>query len=312
MHTVAVVQRPPVLLDREATLARAVESIDEAAARGARLVVLPEAYVPGYPEWIWRTKPGDFALAGELHQRLLASAVDLERDELAPLREVARARGVTIACGIQEREGAFGRATLYNTLVLIGHDGAILNRHRKLMPTNPERMVWGLGDGAGLRVVDTPVGRVGGLICWESYMPLARFALYAQGLDLYLAPTWDQGDAWIVAMRHIAREARAWVIGCAIAMQAKDIPASFPSRAALYPDDEEWLNSGDAVVVDPTGTIVAGPMHRERGILYAECDPARAALARRSLDVAGHYGRPDVFHLEVNRAELRPATFTPG
>jgi nitrilase len=309
MHTVAVVQRPPVLLDREATLARAVEAVGEAADKGAKLVVFPETYVPGYPEWVWRSKPADFDLAGAIHAQLLESAVDLEKDQLAPLRDAARARGVTVACGIQEREGAFGRATLYNTLVVIGPDGAVLNRHRKLVPTNPERMVWGPGDGAGLRVVDTPAGRIGGLICWENYMPLARFALYAQGVDVYLAPTWDQGDSWLVAMRHIAREARAWVIGCAICMQAKDVPASFPSRAALYPDEEEWLNSGDSVVVDPTGKIAAGPMHRERGILYAECDPSRAALARRTLDLAGHYGRPDVFHFEVNRAGQTPATF---
>jgi len=306
---VAVVQLPPVLLDRAATLARAVDAVDRAAREGAGLVVFPEAYVPGYPQWIWRAQPRDFALASSIHARLLANAVNLQGDDLAPLREAARANGVTVACGVHERDGDFGRATLYNTLVIIGPDGAVLNRHRKLVPTNAERMVWGMGDAAGLRVVDTPAGRVGGLICWENYMPLARFALYAQGVEIYLAPTWDEGEDWIVSMRHIAREARAWVVSGAACLQARDIPVDFPGRAALYPDEDEWLISGDAVVVDPNGAITMGPAHRERAIVYADCDPARVAVARRSLDVVGHYSRPDVFRLEVDRSARRPATF---
>ncbi|HTQ42888.1 MAG TPA: carbon-nitrogen hydrolase family protein [Polyangiaceae bacterium] len=309
MSKIAIVQLPPVLLDRAATLARSVDAVERAAREGAELIVFPETYVPGYPDWVWRAPPRDFALASALHERLLANAVDLRADDLAPLREAARTHGVTIACGIQERDGEFARSTLYNTVVVIGPDGAILNRHRKLVPTNPERMVWGMGDASGLRVVETPVGRLGALICWENYMPLARFALYAQGIDVYLAPTWDEGDAWIASMRHIAREARAWVVSGAICMQARDIPADFPGRSALYPDEDEWLNQGGAVVVDPTGAITLGPVRRERGIFIAECDPARAAVARRSLDVAGHYNRPDVFRLEIDRTRRMPATF---
>jgi nitrilase len=171
-------------------------------------------------------------------------------------------------------------------------------------------MTWGAGDASGLSVVATKAGRIGSLICWENYMPLARFALYAQGIEIYVAPTWDHGDTWITSMRHIAREARCWVLGNAICMQAKDVPTSFPERAKVYPDLEEWLNPGDSVVVDPGGKIAAGPMHRERGILYAECDLARVAGARRTLDVAGHYNRPDVFHLEVNRSAAVPVRFS--
>jgi nitrilase len=303
---VAVVQHPPVLLDRAATLARGVELLGEAARAGARLISFPETWVPGYPEWLWRLRPGgDYALTGEIHARLLDSAVDLDAGQLQPLQDAAREHGVTVLVGVHERDGRFSRGTLYNTAVLVGPDGAILNRHRKLVPTNPERMVWGQGDGSGLRVVETPVGRVGGLICWENYMPLARFALYAQGLDFYVAPTWDAGSGWVSTMRHIALEGRCWVLGNGTSMRGRDVPADFPSRDEVFPDQDDWFNPGDSVVIGPDGRIVAGPLRNEHGILYADCDPAAAAAARRTLDVAGHYGRPDIFRLEV-RTEPRP------
>ena len=309
-HKVAVVQHPPVLLDREATLVRGVELLEEAAGEGARLVSFPETWVPGYPEWLWRLRPGtDYNVTHEIHARLVEGAVDLEQDGLAPLREAARRLQVTVVTGVHEREGSFSRATLFNTAVVIGPDGEILNRHRKLVPTNPERMVWGQGDGSGLRVVDTPAGRVGGLICWENYMPLARFAIFSQGPDLYVAPTWDEGEGWVQTMGHIAREGRCWVLGNGCAIKAADVPAGFPDRETLYPDPEEWLNSGDSVIVAPGGKVVAGPLHQEYGILYAEADPARVAAAHRTLDVAGHYGRPDVFPLEIDRRPRQPVQF---
>jgi len=297
---VAVVQHPPVLLDREATLARGAALLDEAARAGARLISFPETWVPGYPEWLWRLRPGeDHALTAEIHAMLLDAAVDLDAGQLAPLQDAARERSVTVLVGVHERDGRFSRGTLYNTAVLIGPDGAILNRHRKLVPTNPERMVWGQGDGSGLRVVDTPAGRVGALICWENYMPLARFTLYAQGLDFYIAPTWDAGSGWVSTMRHIALEGRCWVLGNGTAMRGRDVPASLPGRDRLFPDEDAWFNHGDSVVVGPNGRVVTGPLRDEHGILYADCDPAAPAAARRTLDVAGHYGRPDVFRLEV-------------
>ena len=172
---VAVVQHPPVLLRRDDTLARGVALVAEAAAEGARLITFPETWVPGYPEWLWRLRPGeDYALTAEIHERLLANAVDPAAGQLAPIQDACREHEVTVLINIHERDGRYSRGTLYNTAVLIGPDGEVLNRHRKLMPTNPERMVWGLGDASGLRVVETPAGRVGGLICWENYMPLAR------------------------------------------------------------------------------------------------------------------------------------------
>lgn len=306
---VAVIPKPPVLLDRDKTIARGVRSIEEAAGAGATLLVFPEAYVPGYPAWIWRLKPGgDIKLSSELHARLRRNAVDLDRDHLRPLQEAARKHGVTVVMGINEIDSRFSGTTLFNTVVIIGPDGALLNRHRKLMPTNPERMVWGMGDASGLRVVDTPAGRLGALICWESYMPLARYALYAQDLEIFVNPTWDNGEAPLVTLRHIAREAGCWVIGTATAIQGSDLPDDFPERDRLYKPDE-WINDGDAVVVNPAGAVVAGPLHREKGILYAELDVEAARRARRSLDVCGHYSRPDIFSLSVNRKALQPAAF---
>jgi nitrilase len=309
-HRVAVVQHPPVTLHRAKTLERGVELLEEAAAKGARLVSFPETWLPGYPEWLWRLRPGtDFELTSEIHGRLIENAVDLSGGDLKPMQAAARRLKVTVSIGVHERDGKFSRGTLYNTVVLIGPDGEVLNRHRKLMPTNPERMVWGTGDASGLRVSDTPMGRVGGLICWENYMPLARFAIYAQGCEIYVAPTWDEGSTWISTMRHIAAEGRCWVLGNGTAMRGKDIPKDFPQRAQLFPDLEEWYNPGDSVIVNPGGRIVAGPLHEEHGILYAECDPVVASTAKRTLDVAGHYGRPDIFKLEVNREVLAPIDF---
>jgi nitrilase len=307
---VAIVQHPPVLLDREATLAAAIAHLHVAADAGARLVVFPEAYVPGYPVWIWRLRPGaDFELTSAIHRQLVENSVNLVTDGLRPLRDAAAERNVVVVCGVHEREGEFSRSTLYNTMVTIGSDGTILNRHRKLMPTNPERMVWGQGDASGLRVTETTLGRVGGLICWENYMPLARYALYADGVEIYVASTWDEGDTWIATMRHIAAEGRCWVIGSGCSLRASDVPASFPGRDQLFAEPDEWLNVGDSVVVAPGGEIVAGPLHEEHGLLLADIDPARAASAHRTLDVAGHYSRSDIFSLAVDRSPQQPVTY---
>jgi nitrilase len=307
---VAVVQSPPVLLQRAATLAQMTTAIAEAAGQGAGLIVFPEAYLPGYPSWVWRLKPGaDMALAGELHARLRAQAIDLARGDLIPLSEAAAAHHVTVVTGMNEIDSEFSGTTLFNTVVVIGAEGRLLNRHRKLMPTNPERMIWGRGDGSGLTVADTPAGRLGTLLCWENYMPLARYALYAQNLEVLVAPTWDCGDEWVATMRHIAREGGCFVIGVGTAIQARDVPAEFPERDRVFPDPDDWLCDGDAVVVKPFGRIAAGPLHREKGMLFAEIDPELAHRSRRSLDVTGHYARPDIFRLTVNRQAMKPVDF---
>jgi nitrilase len=310
MTKIAIVQEPPVFLDREKTIARAAAKVGEAAARGAELIVFNEAFVPGYPAWIWRLKPsGDFGLSEALHARLVANAVDLSSEQMQPLFDAAAKARATVICGINERDSKTSGTTIYNSLVTIGPDGALLNTHRKLMPTNPERMVWGFGDASGLRVVDTPAGRVGGLICWENFMPLARYALYGQGIEILVAPTNDSGDGWLGSLQHIAREARCWVLGAGNVLRVSDLPADFPDRERLYPDAEEWMNPGDSVVIAPGGEIVAGPMRKEIGLLEADIDITRVAAARRAFDVAGHYSRPDIFTLEVDARPQSPLAF---
>jgi nitrilase len=306
----AVVQKAPVFLDRDQTLRHVVADIAEAAAGGAALVVFPEAYIPGYPIWTWRLRPGgDFGMSEELHAGLLKAAVSLDGDQLSPVMDAAAEHKVTVVLGINERDTEFSGATLYNTVVVIGPDGRLLNRHRKLMPTNPERMVWGFGDASGLRVVDSPCGRLGTLLCWENYMPLARYALYAQGVEIHVAPTYDSGDGWLGTLQHIAREGGCWVVGCGCAFRGQDVPDAFPHKAELYGESAEWVNQGDSVVVAPGGKIVAGPLRAEQGLLYADADLDRVAASRRSLDVAGHYARPDVFTLHVDRRRRSPAEF---
>jgi nitrilase len=233
----------------------------------------------------------------------------MESNDLDPLYEAARHHNVTIVCGIEERDSLFSQSTLYNSVVVIGADGALLNKHRKLMPTNPERMVWGFGDATGLKAVETPAGRISTLLCWENYMPLARYALYAQGVEVYIAPTYDSGESWIGSLQHIAREGRCWVVGCGNLMRASDLPEDFPGKDTLYPDAEEWVNPGDSVVIAPDGEIVAGPMHKETGILYCEIDLEKARIAKRALDVTGHYSRPDIFQLHVNCQPQSPVNF---
>ena len=308
---VAIVQEPPVYLDREKSMERAVALVGQAAGRGCKMAVFPETWLPGYPTFVWRMSPGaGMKQTDELFALSQANSIDLSKDQLSPLREAAKEHEMVVVFGYQEIDGAISGSTIFNSCAIIDADGQILNNHRKLMPTNPERMVWGFGDGSGLNVVETAVGRVGALICWENYMPLARYAIYAQNVDIYVAPTWDSGETWLATMQHIAREGGCWVIGCATSLQASDIPSTVPYRDELFPDANEWVNSGDAVVYRPFGGVEAGPMRKEKGLLLADIDVAAARASRRKFDVSGHYARPDVFTLQVNRNRQTPIQFT--
>jgi len=311
MTKIAIIQQPPVYLNLEKSMARAVDLVEQAAHSGAEMVVFPEAWFPGYPTFVWRLPPGEgMGKTDVLFALLQANSIDLSRGQMAPLQEAAQTHGVVIVAGYHEVDGAVSGSTLFNSCIIIDADGKIANNHRKLMPTNPERMVWGFGDGSGLNVVDTAVGRVGTLLCWENYMPLARYALYAQNIDIYVAPTWDSGETWLATMQHIAREGGCWVIGCATALEASDIPTDIPHYHDLFPKKDEWVNPGDAVVYKPFGGVHAGPMHQEKGMLFADIDVNAARSSRRKFDVSGHYARPDVFSLNVNRTKQTPVTFT--
>ena len=307
---VAIVQKPPVVLDRDGTIKRPVEYLDEVAAEGAQLAVFPETFIPGYPFWAWYVHPiDDIHTRNEIYGRLLENSVDIDGGDLDPIQRRAADHGLTVVIGINERSPD-SRTSLYNSLVTIGSDGSILNVHRKLVPTYVERNVWAPGDGAGLKVVDTEIGRIGGLICWENLMPLARYSLYAQGLDIYVVSTYDYSDVSIATMQHIAREARSWVVSSGVALHKDDIPDDFPAREKIVGQiDSDWENPGDSVVVAPNGTVIAGPLRNEYGMLYAEIEPGKSREQAWYMDTAGHYNRPDIFDVKVDRTRRTAIEF---
>jgi nitrilase len=278
----------------------------EAANRGIKLLVFPEAFLPGYPLWVWAIASGQSQALRALYAELLDQAVTLKDASIDRLRSAVRENGLYVAIGVNERNADSSGTSLFNSLLFIGPDGGLLGVHRKLIPTAGERLVHAQGDGSTLRAYDTPLGRLGGLICWENYMPLARQALYVAGTQIYVAPTWDRGEPWISTIRHIAKEGRAYVIGCGTAMRKDDLPDRFSFKADVSISPTGWINPGDSLIADPDGKILAGPMHEEQGLLVAEVDLERTTGARWQLDVAGHYSRPDVLGLTV-RGQPVPA-----
>jgi nitrilase len=305
--TVAAVQAAPVFLDRDATVEKGCGLVDEAARQGARLVVFPESFVPTYPDWIWRLTPWELR-AGALYARLFDQAVVVGERATELLGAAARRNGCYVSIGVNEREGR--GSTLYDTQLTFGPDGELVSRHRKLTSTGAEGLVWGLGDGASLTGVDTPFGRLGGLTAWENYMPLARSALYAQAIDIYLAPTWDSSDVWTSTLRHIAKEGRVYVIGVNSCIRASDVPDDVPFRDELYGDDDGWLATGNSAIVGPEGEVLAGPVAEKERILYADIDAEHARASRHQFDSMGHNARPDVFRLQVDFASRPPVRFS--
>jgi nitrilase len=300
---VAAAQISPVFMDREKTVQKACQTIGEAGKKGAKIIVFPEALIPGYPDWVWVVPPGIRGdIQATMYGELLDQAVTIPSPATDKLCSAAKAAGVHVVVGVDERSASGG--TLYNTLIYINDRGEIMGKHRKLVPTVSERLVWAPGDGSTLEAYDTPYGKIGGLICWENYMPLARYAMYAWGVEIYVAPTWDCSENWVGTMQHIAREGRVAVIGCCIAMKRSDIPSRYEFTQHYPPaerPEDAWVNVGNSVIVAPGGRIIAGPSLCKEEILYGEIDPAWARGSKFSLDVAGHYGRPDVFQLTVNR-----------
>jgi len=295
----ACVQVEPAIFDRAGTIARVAERTAEAASAGASLVVFPETFVPAYPSSAWAKALAGWAEPGakEAFALLHRESLEVPGPDVDRLAAIAREHGVWLVVGVNELDP--GRpGTLYNSLLYWSPEGELALHHRKLVPTNHERLVWGPGDGRGLRAVETPLGRIGGLICWENYMPLARFSLYESGVEIYIASTADDGDAWQATLRHIALESRSFVVAPSHFQRASSYPDDFPLRSLL--EGRDLLGRGGSAILAPDGSYLAGPLYGDEGILYAELEPDVLLHARQRFDPAGHYHRPDVFGLTVS------------
>jgi len=292
---VAVVQAAPVVFDCAATLAKVQKLATDAAAEGAGLVLFPEAFIAGYPRGIsFGTVIGDRTPEGRDHfRRYWESSIDIPGPAVDQLVVLAAKLGIYLVVGVIEREGG----TLYCTAVFVSPDG-YLGKHRKVMPTAAERLVWGYGDASTLPVFDTPFGRLGAVICWENYMPLLRMAMYSKGIQIYCIPTADGRETWLSTVRHIAMEGRCFVLSANQFTRLADFPADIDNELASKPDDIVCF--GGSCIVGPMGNVLAGPHFDGETILYADLDLAEVTRGKYDFDVVGHYARPDLFHLEVN------------
>jgi len=298
---VAVVQAAPVLFDREATVEKACGLIKQAAEQGAQLVLFPEAFIPAYPRGLaFGTVVGSRSPVGRrIWQRYWENTVEVPGPTTLRLGEAAKKANVYLAIGVIERDAARSSGTVYCTLLYFGPDGRLLGKHQKLKPTAGERLIWGEGDGSTLTVIQTEIGKIGGLICWENYMPLARMAIYNKGVELYLAPTADARDTWQATLRHIACEGRCFVLGCNQFMTKEMYPDDLKDLKELDEQPEIMCRGGSAII-SPLGKVLAGPLYEQEGILLADLDLGAISRGKFDFDVVGHYARPDVFQLTVN------------
>lgn len=301
----AVIQAAPVLFDTPKTLQKVADLAADAVGHGAELVVFPEAFVGGY------FKGHDFGVSVGMRspegrdefRRLFENAVDVPGEATQFLGNVARDNGIHLVVGVIERDGG----TLYCTALIFVPDGNLLGKHRKLMPTAMERVIWGSGDGSTLPVVTTPIGKIGSVICWENYMPLLRTTMYAKGIELYCAITVDDRDTWIPTVTHIALEGRCFVLSACQVLARSVLPTGYPTDR--FPESQDFLIRGGSCIIGPLGNVLAGPTYGEECILAAELDRAELARAKFDFDVVGHYARPDVFTLNVNEQPMQPVTF---
>jgi nitrilase len=308
---VAVVQAAPVLFDREATLEKARGLIAQVAEQGAQLILFPEAFVPAYPRGLsFGTAVGSRSPEGrKIWQSYWENSVEVPGPATEKLGDAARKAKVYLAIGVIERDAKRSSGTLYCTLLYFGPDGRLLGKHQKLKPTAAERLIWGEGDGSTLTVVETEIGNIGGLICWENYMPLARMTMYNKGVELYLAPTADARDTWQSTLRHIACEGRCFVLGCNQYMTKAMYPVDLKELKELG-DQPDVLCRGGSTIISPLGEVLAGPLYDQEGILFATLDLGEIARSKFDFDVVGHYARPDVFQLVVNENVSLPVVST--
>ncbi len=296
---VAAAQLSPFYLNKEKTVQKACEAILEAGKKGAKLIVFPEVFISGYPDWVWLIPNSKGAVLNDLYIKLVENAVSVPDRLTDKLCKAANSAKINVVIGVHELNSETSSTSLYNSLLFINDQGVILGKHRKLIPTGGERLIWGQGDGSTLHSYDTSAGKIAGLICWENFMPLARNAIYESGAQILASPTWDKSPNWIQSMQHIAREGGLFVISACMPLRIDDIPDDYEFKK-LYPEGKEWINVGNSAIIAPNGEILAGPLEAEEGILYADINLQHIISAKRMFDVVGHYARPDVFKFKVN------------
>jgi len=299
---VAAIQASPVFMDLDASIDKAIQLLAEAAGNGANLAVFPEAFLPGYPLWVWFIPAAKTHPLRSLYAQLHAQSVHVPGEAIQRLADGAAEHGIGVVMGVNEINTEASGSSLYNTLVYIGADGSLLGKHRKMVPTSGERLVWSQAASCDLEVFSMDWARVGGLICWENYMPLARHVLTAKGQTIHCAPTWDRGEPWMATIKHVAKEGRCVAVSACQYFTKDDIPDSFEFKQEYLASMGEVINPGLSLIVDPDGKVLAGPAEGET-IIYASMTPEMIHGPRWQLDTAGHYSRPDIFQLSVETDE---------